>query len=50
MLTMLDAAAGTDKEALVIEGADHIYHVFEPDLSSVDQVVTVTADRFAGTL
>lgn len=47
---MLDAAAGTDKEALVIEGADHIYHVFEPDLSSVDQVVTVTADRFAGTL
>ncbi len=46
---MVEAAMG-QAEALVIEGADHIYHVFEPELSSVDQVVTVTADRFAGTL
>lgn len=43
-------AAGGDAEALVIEGADHIYHVFEPDLSSVGQVIETTVARFAATL
>ena len=47
---MLDAAAGADKQALVIDGADHIYHVFEPALSSVQQVVETTVRRFAETL
>ncbi len=46
---MVETAGGA-AEALVIEGADHIYHVFEPDLSSVAQVIETTVARFAGTL
>ena len=46
----LAAAPGADKAALVIDGADHIYHVFEPDLSSVAQVIAETVARFAATL
>ena len=47
---MLDTAAGEDKKALVIEGADHIYHVFEPETSSAGKVIEATAERFAETL
>jgi pimeloyl-ACP methyl ester carboxylesterase len=47
---MAEAAAGEDVEALVIEGADHIYHVFDPAASSAGQVIETTVARFAGTL
>ncbi len=47
---MFEAATGKDKKALVIDGADHIYHVFEPDTSSAGKVIEVTAERFAATL
>ena len=43
-------AAGGVAEALVIEAADHINHGFQPDLSSVAQVIATTVARFAGTL
>jgi hypothetical protein len=46
---MVEAAGGV-AEALVIEAADRIYNVFEPDLSSVVQVIATTVARFAGTL
>jgi hypothetical protein len=47
---MRDAAGGEDAQALVIEGADHIYQVFDPTASSVEQVISVTTARFAETL
>ena len=47
---MQAAAAGDDTQALVIEGADHIYHVFDPSASSVAQVISVTTARFLATL
>lgn len=47
---MREAAGGEDAQALVIEGADHIYHVFDPAASSVEQVISVTTARFAETL
>jgi len=47
---MQAAAAGDDTQALVIEGADHIYHVFDPSASSVAQVISVTTVRFLATL
>ena len=46
----LNASPGTDKVALVIEGADHIFHLFDPDLSSAAQVIAETVARFAATL
>lgn len=47
---MQEAAGGGDVQVLVIEGADHIYHVFDAAASSVDQVISVTTERFAQTL
>lgn len=47
---LMQAAAGGEAQALVIDGADHIYHVFEPAASSVDQVIAATTERFAQTL
>ncbi|WP_323035689.1 hypothetical protein [Pararhodobacter sp.] len=47
---MQEAAGGEDVQGLVIDGADHIYHVFDPSSSSVAQVIAVTTQRFADTL
>lgn len=47
---MRNLAGGDDVQALVISGADHIYHVFDPDASSVDRVIEVTTARFVDTL
>lgn len=47
---MFDAAAGSDKDAVVIEGADHIFNVFEGEKSSAGQVIELTTARFAATL
>ncbi len=47
---MAQTAGGEDVEAVVIDGADHIYHVFDPDASSVARVIEMTTARFAETL
>lgn len=47
---MLEAAAGTDKKALAIEGADHVYHVYTPSRSRVPELIEATVNRFAETL
>ena len=41
------ASASEDVTLELIEGADHIYHVFEESLSSAQQVIDMTADWFA---
>lgn len=46
----VDAAPGTKKEALIIEGADHIYGVLGDDQTNADTVINTTADWFAETL
>lgn len=43
---MLEAAAGAPKDALVIEGADHIFNVFDPETSSVATVIDRTTAFF----
>lgn len=47
---LLDAAAGTDKKALVIKGSDHVFHVYTPSRSGIGQVIEATTARFADTL
>ncbi|WP_417588038.1 alpha/beta hydrolase family protein [Pararhodobacter oceanensis] len=47
---MAGAAAGADVEAVVIDGADHIFNVFDADATSAEQVITLTTERFASTL
>ena len=47
---LLEAAAGQDKSALVIPGADHIFHVYTPSRSQAAEVIEATVQRFADTL
>ena len=47
---MLEAAKGSPKEALVIDGADHIFNVFDPATSSVATVIEATTAFFAANL
>ncbi len=47
---MIESAAGTDKQALAIEGADHVYHVYTPSKSKVPELIEATLARFAATL
>lgn len=47
---MIEAAAGADRKALLIEGADHIFHVYTPSRSKAFEVIEATAARFAETL
>lgn len=47
---MAAAAAGEDVEKVVIEGADHIFNVFDPATSTAGEVIDRTASRFAATL
>jgi uncharacterized protein len=47
---MVAASTADDTEALVIEGADHIYNVFDPATSTAAQVIETTVTRFSATL
>lgn len=47
---MIAAAAGADKTALTIEGADHIFHVYTPGKSTAGRVIEATVARFGQTL
>lgn len=47
---MGEAASGAPKDVLVIEGADHIFNVFDPATSSVPVVIERTTAFFAETL
>ncbi|WP_240643458.1 alpha/beta hydrolase family protein [Paracoccus siganidrum] len=47
---MIEAAAGADKKALLIEGADHIFHVYTPSRSKAFEVIEATVKRFIETL
>lgn len=47
---LTDAAAGVDKVAVVIDGGDHVFHVYTPSKSMADQVITATVTRFKRTL
>lgn len=45
-----DAAAGTDTKGVVIDDADHVFHVYTPSKSVASQVIELTLDRFGETL
>lgn len=47
---LIDAAAGSDKKALVIQGGDHVFHVYTPSRSMAAQVIDATVRRFVDTL
>lgn len=47
---MIEAAAGFDKQAVVIEGADHIFNVYQPGQSKVAELMELTVRRFSRTL
>lgn len=47
---MIEAAAGFDKQAVVIEGADHIFNVYQPGQSKVAELMELTVRRFSMTL
>lgn len=46
----VDAAPGMPKEAMIVEGADHIFGVLSQDQTNADKVITKTAEWFASTL
>jgi pimeloyl-ACP methyl ester carboxylesterase len=46
----LQIATGEPKEKLVIEGADHIFNVFQPELGHAKRAVEATVDWFGRTL
>lgn len=43
-------AAGADKRAVVIEGGDHVFHVYTPSRSLAPKVIEATVERFRNTL
>ena len=47
---LMAAAAGVDKRALVIQGGDHVFHVYIPSRSMAGQVIEATVRRFQDTL
>lgn len=47
---MIKAAAGQDKRAVVIQGSDHVFHVYKPSQSQVQQVIDLMVARFRETL
>lgn len=47
---LMQAAAGDDKRSLVIEGGDHVFHVYTPSRSVAGQVIEATVARFRDTL
>jgi pimeloyl-ACP methyl ester carboxylesterase len=46
----LQLATGEPREKLVIEGADHIFNVFQPELGHAQRAVEATVDWFGRTL
>jgi pimeloyl-ACP methyl ester carboxylesterase len=46
----LQIAPGEPKEKLIIEGADHIFNVFQPELGHATRAVEATVDWFGRTL
>lgn len=48
--SLLQAAVGDDKRSLVIEGGDHVFHVYTPSRSMAGQVIEATVARFRDTL
>lgn len=48
--TFLQLATGEPREKLVIEGADHIFNVFQPELAHATRAVVTTVDWFGRTL
>ena len=46
----LQLAPGEPREKLVIEGADHIFNVFQPELGHAQRAVEATVDWFGRTL
>lgn len=47
---MLEAAAGQDKRAVVMQGSDHVFHVYKPSQSRVLDVIELMVARFGQTL
>ncbi|RNI16180.1 MULTISPECIES: alpha/beta hydrolase family protein [Paracoccus] len=47
---LIEAAAGADKRAVVIEGGDHVFHVYTPSRSLAPEVIEATVERFRDTL
>lgn len=47
---MLAASASADKQAVVIPGSDHIFHVYKPSQSRVIEVIDLLVARFQATL
>jgi hypothetical protein len=49
-LLLVATSDGSPKEALVLPGEDHIYHLLGDDQKGADAVITKTADWFGKTL
>ena len=47
---MIAAAAGQDKRAVVMQGSDHVFHVYKPSQSRVLDVIDLMLARFRETL
>jgi pimeloyl-ACP methyl ester carboxylesterase len=47
---MIEAAAGRDRRAVVMQGSDHVFHVYKPSQSRVLDVIDLMVARFRETL
>lgn len=47
---MIAASASADKQAVMIPGSDHIFHVYKPSQSKVIEVIDLLVSRFQATL
>lgn len=47
---MIAASASTDKQAVMIPGTDHVFHVYKPSQSRVIEMIDLLVARFQATL